>query len=96
MRRSNSVSDVLQNVEAEPDAPTSPSPSSGQKKDKGISRFLPPWRKRQKSLSQVESKDTPTQTQEEEELKGEDEPPERKEEQNSVCSAETQVRGHDL
>ncbi|XP_053498142.1 band 4.1-like protein 2 isoform X9 [Ictalurus furcatus] len=75
-------------VEADPATPTSPSPSSGQKKDKGISRFLPPWLKRQKSL--VESKDTPTQTQEEEEPKGEVESPERREEQNSVCSSETQ------
>lgn len=87
---------MLQKVEAEPATPTSPSPSSGQKKDKGISRFLPPWRKRQKSLGQVESKDAPTQTQEEEEPKGEADSPERKEEQNSVCSSETQVRGHDL
>ncbi|KAK2846228.1 hypothetical protein Q7C36_011082 [Tachysurus vachellii] len=80
------------NVEAEPAEPTSPASSSGQKKDKGISRFLPSWGKRQKSLSQVESKDTPTQTQEEEEAepKGEGESPERKQEQNSVCSSETQ------
>ncbi|XP_058249502.1 band 4.1-like protein 2 isoform X13 [Hemibagrus wyckioides] len=83
-------------VEAEPAPPTSPSPSSGQKKDKGISRFLPSWPKRQKSLSQVESKDAPTQTQEEEEPKGEGESPERKQEQNSVCSSETQPeRGED-
>ncbi|XP_060738744.1 band 4.1-like protein 2 isoform X4 [Tachysurus vachellii] len=81
-----------ENVEAEPAEPTSPASSSGQKKDKGISRFLPSWGKRQKSLSQVESKDTPTQTQEEEEAepKGEGESPERKQEQNSVCSSETQ------
>lgn len=85
---------MLQSVEAEPDVPTSPSPSIGQKKDKGISRFMPPWRKRQKSLSQLQSKDTPTQTEEEEEPK--EERPERKEEQNSVCSTETGVRGHDL
>ncbi|XP_060769728.1 band 4.1-like protein 2 isoform X14 [Neoarius graeffei] len=77
-------------VEAEPAPPTSPSLSTGQKKDKGISRFLPPWGKRQKSLSQVESKDTPTQTQEEEEPKGEAESPEKKEEQNLVCSSDTQ------
>lgn len=89
---------MLQKVEAEPAPPTSPSLSTGQKKDKGISRFLPPWGKRQKSLSQVESKDTPTQTQEEEEPKGEAESPEKKEEQNLVCSSDTQVRGqgHDL
>ncbi|XP_027011418.1 band 4.1-like protein 2 isoform X13 [Tachysurus fulvidraco] len=81
-----------ENEEAEPAEPTSPASSSGQKKDKGISRFLPSWGKRQKSLSQVESKDTPTQTQEEEEEepKGEGESPERKQEQNSVCSSETQ------
>ncbi|XP_072533444.1 band 4.1-like protein 2 isoform X12 [Salminus brasiliensis] len=66
--------DQQENAEAEP---TSPPPSSGQKKEKGISRFLPPWLKRQKSHSQVEPKessaptDTPsqtlTETQEEEE-----------------------------
>lgn len=83
-------------MEAEPASPISPSPSIGQKKEKGISRFLPSWGKRQKSLSQVQSKDAPTQTQEEEEPKGEGETPERKEEQNSVCSSEKEVRGHDL
>ncbi|KAI5607498.1 band 4.1-like protein 2 [Silurus asotus] len=75
-------------VKAEPDTPTSPSQSGEQKKDKGISRFLPPWRKRQKSLSQVESKDTPTQTQEEAEPKGDDGSPE----QNEVSGSEAQKR----
>ncbi|KAF4099155.1 hypothetical protein G5714_019281 [Onychostoma macrolepis] len=32
--------------------PSSPPAAGGQKKDKGISRFLPPWLKRQKSQSQ--------------------------------------------
>ncbi|KAM9495303.1 band 4.1-like protein 2 isoform 10-T11 [Clarias gariepinus] len=84
------ASENPEDAKAEPVEPTSPSPSSSQKKDKGISRFLPSWGKRQKSLSQVESKDTPTQTQEEEEPKGEGAAPERKDEQNSVCSTETQ------
>ncbi|XP_067272755.1 band 4.1-like protein 2 isoform X4 [Pseudorasbora parva] len=39
---------------AEPESPEpcSPPATAGQKKDKGISRFLPPWLKRQKSQSQ--------------------------------------------
>ncbi|XP_030637760.1 band 4.1-like protein 2 [Chanos chanos] len=41
----------------EPAEPASPPPGSGQKKEKGISRFLPPWLKRQKSQSQVEPKE---------------------------------------
>ncbi|KAK2883431.1 hypothetical protein Q8A67_017068 [Cirrhinus molitorella] len=44
-------------AKSDPEETASPEPSSppaagGQKKDKGISRFLPPWLKRQKSLSQ--------------------------------------------
>ncbi|KAI4882701.1 hypothetical protein NFI96_022345 [Prochilodus magdalenae] len=51
--------DVQAEAEAEAEAePASPPPSSGQKKEKGISRFLPPWLKRQKSHSQVEPKDS--------------------------------------
>ncbi|TSO15224.1 Band 4.1-like protein 2 [Bagarius yarrelli] len=72
-----------ENAEVEPAAPTSPSPSASQKKDKGISRFLPPWLKRQKSLSQVDSKDTPTQTEEEEEPERDSESRESKEQRNS-------------
>ncbi|XP_066514987.1 band 4.1-like protein 2, partial [Hoplias malabaricus] len=53
---SNDNPDTQENAEAEP---TSPPPSSGQKKEKGISRFLPPWLKRQKSHSQVEPKESP-------------------------------------
>ncbi|XP_076872691.1 band 4.1-like protein 2 isoform X11 [Brachyhypopomus gauderio] len=58
--------DNQENVEAEPAEaePASPDPTStpspsGQKKEKGISRFLPPWLKRQKSHSQAEPKDSP-------------------------------------
>uniref|UniRef100_A0A4W4EHS3 FERM domain-containing protein n=1 Tax=Electrophorus electricus TaxID=8005 RepID=A0A4W4EHS3_ELEEL len=65
-----------QNAEAEPapsDPLSTPSPD-GQKKEKGISRFLPPWLKRQKSNSQAEPRDghaptdTPTQPPTQEEL----------------------------
>ncbi|KAK1805630.1 hypothetical protein P4O66_019905, partial [Electrophorus voltai] len=67
---------VACNAEAEPapsDPLSTPSPD-GQKKEKGISRFLPPWLKRQKSNSQAEPRDghaptdTPTQPPTQEEL----------------------------
>ncbi|XP_062857859.1 band 4.1-like protein 2 isoform X2 [Trichomycterus rosablanca] len=83
----------------EPGEPTSPTSPSGQKKEKGISRLLPPWLKRQKSLSQG-PKESVSSTEEEPEVKGDEESPKKKEElkrseeeqveQNSVCSAETQ------
>ncbi|TRY84453.1 hypothetical protein DNTS_035816 [Danionella cerebrum] len=45
--------------------PTSPPPSSSsQKKEKGISRFLPPWLKRQKSQSQEKQSESPAAPQE--------------------------------
>uniref|UniRef100_A0AAY5ENG8 FERM domain-containing protein n=1 Tax=Electrophorus electricus TaxID=8005 RepID=A0AAY5ENG8_ELEEL len=68
--------DNAENAEAEPapsDPLSTPSPD-GQKKEKGISRFLPPWLKRQKSNSQAEPRDghaptdTPTQPPTQEEL----------------------------
>ncbi|XP_056111927.1 band 4.1-like protein 2 isoform X18 [Rhinichthys klamathensis goyatoka] len=57
---------------AEPESPqeesSSPDPSSppatgGQKKEKGISRFLPPWLKRQKSQSQDQASESAEQPQ---------------------------------
>ncbi|XP_073673002.1 band 4.1-like protein 2 isoform X3 [Garra rufa] len=50
-------------AKSDPEESASPEPSSppaagGQKKDKGISRFLPPWLKRQKSLSQDKPEST--------------------------------------
>ncbi|XP_073790111.1 band 4.1-like protein 2 isoform X39 [Danio rerio] len=51
--------------QSEPEASASPDPSSppaasAQKKEKGISRFLPPWLKRQKSQSQEKPAESPT------------------------------------
>uniref|UniRef100_A0A8C3LGA6 Erythrocyte membrane protein band 4.1 like 2 n=1 Tax=Chrysolophus pictus TaxID=9089 RepID=A0A8C3LGA6_CHRPC len=85
-------------------APTSPSSPSSQKKEKdsseskGISRFLPPWLKKQKSYTLAEPKDeakkratgeeqvAEEKTVAENNAKGDD-----KEEKHSVSSAETQV-----
>uniref|UniRef100_A0A8C3LG51 Erythrocyte membrane protein band 4.1 like 2 n=1 Tax=Chrysolophus pictus TaxID=9089 RepID=A0A8C3LG51_CHRPC len=87
-------------------APTSPSSPSSQKKEKdsseskGISRFLPPWLKKQKSYTLAEPKDEAKKR-----ATGEEQVPKRsletvaennakgddKEEKHSVSSAETQV-----
>ncbi|XP_049334900.1 band 4.1-like protein 2 isoform X13 [Astyanax mexicanus] len=89
--------DQQENAEAEP---SSPPPSSGQKKEKGISRFLPPWLKRQKSHSQVEPKesssptDTPNQTltEKQEEEEKEEEEAEAAEEQVGKAPEEAEKR----
>ncbi|XP_077076462.1 protein 4.1-like isoform X17 [Siphateles boraxobius] len=43
--------------------PSSPPATGGQKKEKGISRFLPPWLKRQKSQSQDQASESAEQPQ---------------------------------
>ncbi|KAJ8355956.1 hypothetical protein SKAU_G00187500 [Synaphobranchus kaupii] len=56
---------------------------------KGISRFLPPWLKRQKSQSQEGPKDSEPKEEEEEEAPGEEAQSE-KEEKHSIGSADTE------
>ncbi|XP_051500781.1 band 4.1-like protein 2 isoform X9 [Myxocyprinus asiaticus] len=67
------TADTLEEGSAEPKAEqeeavspeaSSPPPASGQKKEKGISRFLPPWLKRQKSQSQDKPSESSTPKQE--------------------------------
>ncbi|KAK7150847.1 hypothetical protein R3I93_011945 [Phoxinus phoxinus] len=84
-----SVAQPEESRSVEPESPqeesSSPDPSSppaigGQKKEKGISRFLPPWLKRQKSQSQdqasesAESAEKPQSLKEEEESEPKDQP----------------------
>ncbi|XP_056301615.1 band 4.1-like protein 2 isoform X7 [Danio aesculapii] len=72
--------------QSEPEASASPDPSSppaasAQKKEKGISRFLPPWLKRQKSQSQEKPAESPaphTEPIEEKSVKEENEEEEKK------------------
>ncbi|XP_056620024.1 band 4.1-like protein 2 isoform X11 [Triplophysa dalaica] len=92
-------------ADTEPNAtpePSSPPPAGEQKKEKGISRFLPPWLKRPKSQSlDTESESVKDEKREEKETNAE--PPEEvsgeksrseaekdREEQKSVGSADTQ------
>lgn len=68
--------------------PSSPPAASGQKKEKGISRFLPPWLKRQKSQSQDKaSESTPQPKSESLKEEEEDRKSEPKEETNGGAAA---------
>ncbi|XP_051511286.1 protein 4.1-like isoform X2 [Myxocyprinus asiaticus] len=72
---------------ASPEA-RSPLPANGQKKEKGISRFLPPWLKRQKSQSQDKPSESSTLKQESvETVKEEEEKKEVKEEEGGGDAA---------
>uniref|UniRef100_A0A8C1IUY3 Erythrocyte membrane protein band 4.1 like 2 n=1 Tax=Cyprinus carpio TaxID=7962 RepID=A0A8C1IUY3_CYPCA len=86
---------------SDPEAAASPEPSSppadgGPKKEKGISRFLPPWLKRQKSQSQDKPGESSAPPKQEEThgagaaTASTEQTEEEKEEEKSIGSADTQ------
>ncbi|KAK7133607.1 hypothetical protein R3I94_015470 [Phoxinus phoxinus] len=91
-----SVAQPEESRSVEPESPqeesSSPDPSSppaigGQKKEKGISRFLPPWLKRQKSQSQDQASESAESAEKPQSLKEEEEESEPKDQPDGAGAA---------